>query len=195
VAITDIAAAPDVTSNAARSDRAGGGRVLDAPNHQGKFGQDYIRALASAAGLLVFTYDLDRVGIDLGFRFPGRPGGLASPAIEVQVKTCSKPTMSGDELLYDGLTEQQFNWLAGPDYTVPRYLFLLPVPNDSKEYARFEPGGMTLQHLAYYLSLETEPPVADPSPTRRRKVRVPVGNVLTIRSLLRLFEPIPVGPV
>jgi hypothetical protein len=167
--------------------------VLDAHNHQGKFGQDYIRALASAAGLLVFQYDLDRVGIDLGFRFPGQPGGLTSPAIEVQVKTSSKPNMIGDEWHYDGLTEQQFNWLAGPDYTVPRYLFLLPVPIDRKEYARFEPGGMTLRHLAYYLSLEDEPPITGPSPTRRRKVRVPVGNVLTVRSLLRLFEPIPVG--
>lgn len=167
--------------------------MLDAHNHQGKFGQDYIRALASAAGLLVFQYDLDRVGIDLGFRFPGQPGGLTSPAIEVQVKTSSKPNMIADELLYDGLTEQQFNWLAGPDYTVPRYLFLLPVPIDHKEYARFEPGGMTLRHLAYYLSLEDEPPITDPSPSRRRKVRVPVGNVLTVRSLLRLFEPIPVG--
>jgi hypothetical protein len=166
--------------------------VLDAQNHQGKFGQDYIRALASAAGLLIFQYDLDRVGIDLGFRFPGGPGGLASPAIEVQVKTSSKPDMIGDEWHYDGLTEQQFNWLAGPDYTVPRYLFLLPVPRDRKEYARFESGGMLLQHLAFYLSLENEPPIAEPSQTLRRKVRVPVANVLTTRSLLRLFEPAPV---
>ncbi len=167
--------------------------MLDAQNHQGKFGQDYIRALASAAGLLVFQYDLDRVGIDLGFRFPGRPGGLASPAMEVQVKTSAKPKMIGDEWRYDGLTEQQFNWLAGPDYTVPRYLFLLPVPGDRKDYARFEPGGMTLRHLAYYLSLEDEAPITDPSPARRRTVRVPVGNVLTVRSLLCLFEPVPVG--
>jgi hypothetical protein len=27
--------------------------VLDVNNHQGKFGQDYVRVLASAAGLLV----------------------------------------------------------------------------------------------------------------------------------------------
>jgi len=103
--------------------------------------------------------------------------------------------MIGDEWHFDGLTERQFNWLAGPDYTIPRYLFLLPVPIDSKQYARFEPSGMMLQHLAYYLSLENEPLIIDPSPTRRRKVRVPVGNVLTIRSLLLLFEPAPVGAV
>lgn len=168
--------------------------MLDAQNHQGKFGQDYIRALASAAGLLVYEYDLDRVGIDLGFRFPGQPGGLASPAIEVQVKTSSNPKMAGDEWLYDGLTEQQFNWLAGPDFTVPRYLFLLPVPNNRNEYVRFETGGMLLHYLAFYLSLENEQPITGPSTTRRRKVRVPLGNVLTIKSLLRLlFDPAPAG--
>jgi hypothetical protein len=70
---------------------------------------------------------------------------------------------------------------------------MLPVPRDHREYARFESGGMTLRHLAYYRSLEDEPPIVDPSPTRRRKIRVPVGNVLTVRSFLRLFDPIPAG--
>ncbi|MQA98462.1 MAG: DUF4365 domain-containing protein, partial [Streptosporangiales bacterium] len=32
--------------------------MLDSRNHQGKFGQDYVRVLASAAGLLVYTPDL-----------------------------------------------------------------------------------------------------------------------------------------
>ncbi|MCT2587012.1 DUF4365 domain-containing protein [Actinophytocola gossypii] len=167
--------------------------MLDVRSQQGKFGQDYIRALASAAGLLVHQYDPDRVGIDLGFRFPGRPGGLASPALEVQVKTWPAPERTGAEWSYDGLTEQQFNWLAGPDYTVPRYLFLLPVPPRAAEYAGFESGGMTLRHLAYYRSLEDETPIDDPSPTRPRPVSVPVGNVLTVRSLLSLLDPAPVG--
>ncbi len=35
-----------------------GDGVLDARNHQGKFGQDYVRALASAAGLIVCNFDL-----------------------------------------------------------------------------------------------------------------------------------------
>ncbi|MPZ82951.1 MAG: DUF4365 domain-containing protein [Actinophytocola sp.] len=167
--------------------------MLDAHNHQGKFGQDYIRALASAAGLLVFTYDLDRVGIDLGFRYPGRAGGFSSPAIEVQVKSWSRPRPVSGEWHFDGLNEQQFNWLAGPDYTVPRYLFLVSVPREREEYALFEPGGMTLRHLAYFLSLEDEDLVEEPNPARRRNVRVPLGNVLTIKSLLRLLDSTLVG--
>lgn len=170
--------------------------MLDTHNHQGKFGQDYIRALASAAGLLVYEYDAEHAGIDLGFRFPGSPGRSASPAIEVQVKSWSKwsrPRPVDGEWHFDGLSEQQFNRLAGPDYTVPRYLFLVSVPTRRTEYARFESGGMVLQHLAYYRSLEDEEPVADPSPDRRRPVRIPHRNVLTIRSLLDLLNSTLVG--
>jgi hypothetical protein len=50
--------------------------MLDARNHQGKFGEDYIRVLASAAGLLVYTPDLDYDGIDPGLRWPGRVGPM-----------------------------------------------------------------------------------------------------------------------
>jgi len=38
--------------------------------------------LASAAGLLVYEFDLDRDGVDLGLRFPGRLSDAASPGIE-----------------------------------------------------------------------------------------------------------------
>jgi hypothetical protein len=38
--------------------------MLDANQHQGKFGEDYVRVLASAAGLIVLKDDLDTDGID-----------------------------------------------------------------------------------------------------------------------------------
>jgi hypothetical protein len=113
----------------------------------------------------------------------------------VQVKSCCKPRSAHGEWRFDGLNEQQFNWLAGPDYTIPRYLFLVSVPTERADYAEFEPGGMLLRHLAYYLSLEQESPVEQPDPTRRRPVRVPHGNVLTIKSLLRLLDSTLVGAV
>jgi hypothetical protein len=87
--------------------------VLDARNHQGKFGQDYVRVLASAAGLLVYTPDLDYDGIDLLIRWPGQVGAAASPAIDVQVKSWSNPRKSGGSWRFDGLNELQFNKLAG----------------------------------------------------------------------------------
>jgi hypothetical protein len=79
--------------------------VLDANNHQGEFGEDYIRVLASAAGLLVWTPDLDYDGVDPGIRWPGRVGWAATPAIDVQVKSWSTPCKSGGEWRFDGLNE------------------------------------------------------------------------------------------
>jgi hypothetical protein len=165
--------------------------VLDSRTHQGKFGEDYIRVLASAAGLIVRTDDVDRDGVDLGIKFPGRVGAAASPAIDVQVKSWSRPrrTPSGDEWHFDGLNEAQFNRLAGEDFTVPRYLFLVVVPPESKRYVNMWTDGMLLQHLAYFQSFQSELPVERPETSRRRPVRVPVSNLLTVRSLLSLVHP------
>ena len=172
-----------------------GRSVLDARNHQGKFGQDYVRALASAAGLIIATFDLDVDGVDLGLRFAGRAGKTASPAIDIQVKSWSKPRSVAGEWHFSGLNEWQFNKLAGADYTIPRYLFLILVPSDQHTYVSFETEGMFLRHLGYYLSLQNQPRIERPDNTRRRAVRVPMSNVLTVRSLLNLVHPAlaPVG--
>jgi hypothetical protein len=160
--------------------------VLDRQNHQGKFGEDYVRALASAAGLLVYKYDLDYDGIDLGFRYPGRAGYIASPAIEVQVKSWSTPLYNGPDLHYRGLDEVQYNKLVAGPFLVPRYLFLVVVPRESDRYARVETDGLMLSRLCYYRGFENEQPIASPSKTRKPSIQVPLGNVLTVRALREL---------
>jgi hypothetical protein len=165
--------------------------VLDARNHQGKFAEDYVRALASAAGLLIYQDDLDYDGIDLGFRFPGKVGRVSSPAIEVQVKSISTSRYVNGALNFSGLNEVQFNRLAGPGFFVPRYLFLVVVPSDPDSYVRMETDGMLLRQLGFFCSLRREPPVVAPEQKRRRAVRVPLGNVLTVRSLLELVRGTP----
>jgi len=163
--------------------------VLDARNLQGKFGEDYIRVLASAAGLLVYTPDKDYDGVDFLLRWPGRVGPAASPAIDVQVKSWSRPRKSGGIWRFDGLTEKQFNKLAGRDFIVPRYLFLVVVPDDPGQYSEISADGMLLRHQGYYLSLREEALFSEPSPTRRPTVHVPIGNILTIRTLQTLMLP------
>ncbi|WP_240197787.1 DUF4365 domain-containing protein [Nonomuraea lactucae] len=160
--------------------------VLDQRNHQGKFAEDYVRALASAAGLLVYTYDLDHDGIDLGFRYPGRAGHISSPAIEVQVKSWSVPSCKGPDLQFHGLNEVQYNKLAAGPFLVPRYLFVVVVPQESDRYARVETEGLTLSRLCYYREFEGEQPIASPSTKRHPSIRVPLGNVLTVRALREL---------
>ncbi|WP_019630418.1 DUF4365 domain-containing protein [Actinomadura atramentaria] len=162
--------------------------MLDPWNHQGKFAEDYVRVLASAAGLLIYKDDLDYDGIDLGFRYPGRSGLAASPAVEAQIKSCSNPQYAGGELLYDGLTEVQYNKLADGPFTVPRYLFVIVVPQDNDAYASFETRGMLLGQLGFFHGFDGEKPVARPDARRRHRVGVPLANVLTTRSLLDLVR-------
>jgi hypothetical protein len=166
----------------------GGSSVLDARNHQGKFGEDYIRVLASAAGLLVYTPDLDYDGIDFGIRWPGRVGSAASPAIDVQVKSWSTPHKSGGTWRFDGLNELQFNKLAGQAYTVPRYLFLVIVPESVDTYAEIFTDGMLLRYQGFYVSLTDEPVIEAPRREHRRVVHVPIGNVLTSGTLRALMH-------
>ncbi|WP_199438812.1 DUF4365 domain-containing protein [Umezawaea beigongshangensis] len=162
--------------------------MLDARDHRGDFGQAYVRALASAAGLLVRVHDVDRDGVDLGFRFPGRANGLVVPALEAQVGSWPQNarTRSPAEWHFDGLDEVRFTRLAGDDFTVPRFLFLVRVPSDNSARAAFRTEGMLLRHLAFYCSLRHESPIENPDPRRRRSVLVPKANVLTTRSLLNL---------
>lgn len=162
--------------------------MLDVRQHQGKFGEDYVRVLASAAGLVVLHQDLDVDGIDIGIRAPGRYGTVFSPMIEAQVKTWSKPTGSDGQLVYRGLTEWQFNRLAGPDFTVPRFLFVICVPAESERYATSQTDGVLLRHLGYFVSLRDEEQILRPSRTVKRPVRVPTANVLTAAALRRLTE-------
>ncbi len=163
--------------------------VLDARNLQGKFGEDYVRVLASAAGLIIYTPDKDRDGVDFLLRWPGRAGAAAFPAIDVQVKSWSSPQKSGGTWRFGGLTEVQFNKLAGHDYLVPRYLFLVVVPDDPDQYSQISADGMLLRYQGYYLSLREEALVSEASPARRRTVYVPIGNILTVRSLRTLMLP------
>ena len=162
--------------------------MLDARNHQGNFGQDYVRVLASAAGLLVYTPDLDYDGVDLLIRWPGRVGAAASPAIDVQVKSWSNPRRLGAAYNFNGLNEKQFNKLAGQQFTIPRYLFLVVVPRNVASYSEVLADGMLLRYQAFYTSLRSEDPVEEPNEKRHRVVQVPIGNVLTDGTLRTLMH-------
>lgn len=162
--------------------------MLDAKQRQGKFGEDYVRVLASAAGLVVTKEDIDADGIDLGFKCVASRRRTYSPTIEAQIKTWSTPSGSAGFLTYRGLDEWQFNRLAGQDFAIRRYLFVICVPAESHLYASSLTDGVILRHLGYFLSLEAEQPIANPDRSRRRPVRLPIANVLTAATLRQLTE-------
>lgn len=149
-------------------------------SEQGEFARGYVRALASAAGLRVSVHEVHRDGVDVGLRYPA----TVSPALEAQVGWALRPGGDSAEWWFDGLDEERFNRLVGDDFTVPRYLFLLVLPENGR-YTDFESDGMFLRHLGYFHSLRNESPVAGGA---RHRVRVPKANVLTVPRLRMLLR-------
>ncbi|WP_405165908.1 DUF4365 domain-containing protein [Nocardia sp. NBC_01499] len=169
---------------------------LDAGNHQGKFGADYIRVLASAAGLSWSQDDVDLDGVDLCIKLPGRTPRGFSPRIDVQVKTVSTLQTRSGLINFDGLNQRQFNKLAGPGFTVPRYLFVVHVPRSSNHYADLRTAGLLLRHIGYYTSLSSLDTLPDPDVRRRLRVKIPMSNILTATSLRALVTEnasLPIG--
>ncbi|MQY20162.1 DUF4365 domain-containing protein [Nocardia macrotermitis] len=169
--------------------------MLDQNNHQGKFGADYVRVLASAAGLLWSQDDLDFDTVDLCLKVPGRTPRGFSPRIDVQVKTVRRLDVSGGAIHYGRLNHAQFNNLAGTDFVVPRYLFVVHVPPSTARYADLSTYGLLLRHIGYYVSLSDRQPMPVPDPNRHVGVKIPLTNVLTANSLRRLVTGNVVFPV
>ncbi|MFD3509083.1 DUF4365 domain-containing protein [Nocardia sp. NPDC058666] len=164
--------------------------MLDPNHHQGKFGHDYIRVLASAAGLLWSTDDVDVDGVDLCIKQPGRTPHGFGPAIAVQIKTVSRPKWRGGKLIFPGLNHTQFNCLAGDDFQIPRYLFAVHVPRTSAQFVESTTGALELRHAGYFLSLRDRKRFAVDDASRKVSVQIPLSNVLDVESLRALV----IGP-
>lgn len=158
---------------------------LDRHRHQGYFGETFIRALASAAGLVVSRADLDVTGEDFTIACKGTVAGKRHPKIDVQIKSWSAPAGAGADWSYP-MSVEHFNELAGVDYSLPRFLILVIVPKQHHQYAVAQPSQLVLNHAAYWASLQTLPRI-DPTTRTRVIVRVPRANLVTapvLRSLM-----------
>ncbi|MFI6804459.1 DUF4365 domain-containing protein [Streptomyces luteogriseus] len=156
--------------------------------HRGAFGEEFIRMLATAANLDVTQKERDRVGIDWQLGYTGRRGTRRFPAIEAQVKCTSSPDIHGDHIRYP-LKAKNYNELAGPDYEMPRFLFLVLAPTDPFTWSHATEDRLHLSHAAYWLCLHDQEPLPqdDGAKTGTRTVYVPRSNLLTVDSLHELF--------
>ncbi|MEV0682947.1 DUF4365 domain-containing protein [Nocardia sp. NPDC050378] len=165
--------------------------MLDPNNHQGAFGEDYVRVLASAAGLVWSTDSVDVDGVDLTIKKPGKTPYGFSPQISVQVKTVSRPRFQRGHLVFPGLTHKQFNQLAGPHFATPRYLFAIHVPRTADHFADAVTGAMTLRHCGYFLSLRDRTRFAVDDTKHTVAVHIPLGNILDAEALHALVAGTP----
>lgn len=154
-------------------------------NHRGDFGEQFIRMLAAAANLDAARRERDRVGVDWQLGHPGRAGTRRFPVIEAQVKCTSSPDIH-EEHIHFRLELKNYNWLAGRDYDIPRFLFLVLAPGDPFTWSHATPDRLLLRHAAYWMCLHHQDPLEDRS-TGTRTVHVPRANLLTVDSLHDLF--------
>lgn len=106
----------------------------------------------------------------------------------VQVKSWSVPVERPGVWRYDRLTQKHFNALAGGNRRIPRYLFVVIVPSDSRYYANVREHILELSHAAYWISLANHEKIQDASSERRVPITIPHENLLTIDSLVTLCE-------
>ena len=158
-------------------------------NHQGYFGESFVRVLVSAAGLIAGQQDVDHTGVDFSIDFPGTRGTVRYPKIEAQVKSWSSPQGSEHAWHYPMKTEH-YNNIAGNGFVVRRYLFLIVVPSDVRKFAEADEASLRLSHCGYWVSL-ADHPVIDPRSQKSVTVHVPRHNRLTVSALRSLLSPVP----
>lgn len=163
--------------------------------HQGHFGEHFTRVLAAAAGLTVSKPDPDYGGIDLRIGYPGTFGKLRHPSIDVQIKSWSRPEGTEKHWSYPGLSQTQFNELAGP-FRCPRFLILVVVPFDAAEYAHADHDFLRLSRAAYWASFHDHDIIEAASNDKRHRVHIPRDNLVTTKTLrdLLVFTPEVEGP-
>jgi hypothetical protein len=159
--------------------------ALDHDNHQGKFGEAFVRTVAAASGLLVSQPDPDYDGVDFSLKYPGARGTEYLPQIDVQVKSWRAPTGAGDTWAYS-MKVKHFNQLAGA-FDIPRFLFLVVVPVDVQAYTRADDQCLRVYQACYWASLSGVQPAWEVPGDQKLKVEVPKPNLLTAESLLGLM--------
>ena len=153
--------------------------------HQGYFGEALMKTLAAAAGYTVVVDDVDIYGVDVLLR---TGGGTKLPLAQIQVKTASDPDVTADHLRFNGLTEVQFNKIAGPDFRNPCFLVVITVPRMPPAPVCVTAEEMLVSCVPYWISLADRDVVQSPSRDRKVMVEIPRSNILTVEALTELAD-------
>ncbi|MET9303561.1 DUF4365 domain-containing protein [Micromonospora aurantiaca] len=165
--------------------------MLNSEVWQGHYGEAFVRGLACAAGLVTSKKDLDVDGVDIQIGFPGRLHSVRHPAIEAQVKSWSSPASDDVNFRYPLSLDNYDNLVGevGVDFPLPRYLFLVIVPQEKASYTLASHDCLHLHHAAYWVSLMDETPAAELAVRSSKTVYVPKKNLLTVEALIDLLSP------
>ncbi|MEW5251273.1 DUF4365 domain-containing protein [Microbulbifer discodermiae] len=83
------------------------------------------------------------------------------------------------------LSVKNYNDLRGDDILSPRYLFVVVVPKEPKNWLRYESKLTKLQHCCYWMSIKDFP---ETSNTTSVTIDIPKSQLLSAESMLSLME-------
>lgn len=153
---------------------------------QGHYGENYVRALAAAAGLYISKDDPEPPGIDFLLTLRDFEGVLPTKKAEISIKTVAASAAAEPHITYD-IKASDYSELAGTisvDFDLPRYLVLVVVPSIRLQYSALTHQGQSLSHGAYYMDLMGGPSL--PVGQTQKRLSVPAANLLTPTQLVGL---------
>jgi hypothetical protein len=145
----------------------------------------YIHAVASRAGYAWERTSIDRDGVDGRIHARGlvdRTAVLRSPHIALQLKATTTLSGDADPMSYP-LKQKNYDDLRGR-CAEPRYLALLVMPADEKDWLHLGPDALVLRRCMYWHSLRDAPDSGNETATT---VHVSRANVLDVDALKRLI--------
>lgn len=152
-------------------------------HQQDVFSQAFLSTIAAATGLKSFPRaDPDDDSIDGTIGYTGRLGTMRSPRIDFQLKCHMAKQPSATEIPY-ALSVKNYDDLRHIDYHVPRFLFLVIVPNRLEHWLRETASSVLMRRAGFWMSLRGMPAVDN---TTKVTVHVPARNRITRRALLEL---------
>lgn len=158
---------------------------MDPNKQKEEFNYAYICALAAHAGLNKGKFDVDDDSIDIIFQHKGHIGGhLRSPQIQLQLKCTSQDLVNGEVIKFP-LSRKNYDDLRGEDFIVPRYLAVLVVPDDIKEWVQHNDNHIALFNSCYWISLRNAEPTDNAVSVT---VEVPLEQKLTSETLRSMIN-------
>ncbi len=155
---------------------------LDENTLLGQYGEDYVRALASACGVqhgIVSPRDLLKV--DVSLTLPGRVGNLWNPGVWAQVKTTAGIRTVGSRLHYD-VDVETYNVLCRRNQ-VPRVLIVVTVPG-SGPLVEVSADSIAMLGAAFWASWTGQPESVNKTSVT---VDLPADHLLTTEEMHRMI--------
>lgn len=151
-----------------------------------RFSVAYFMAIAAAAKLKIGRYDVDDESVDISivghFDIAGNVNGLKirDPAIDFQLKCTYTHSPNSNGILKYPLKKKNYEDLRGTNFSRPKLLAVLCIPENCKQWLSSEPKGMNLYNKMYWFSLK------DCGPTQNKKsvtIDIPPENILSVDAM------------